>query len=165
LGRRGVGAALFALVAVASLVTGAIVLYAKTPKLALEVTRLDEKLVPNGPPGHRVSHIRFFVRYGDPHARVTIVGQGLNPARTLAGNVALRANRPVSYTWNGRTDSGTVAPKGHYALRVNLPDRGRNMLWVTHRIHLHPAGPRRLAQNPHAHAWRRRTRGGSETAS
>jgi hypothetical protein len=165
LGRRGVGAALFALVAVASLVTGAIVLYAKTPKLALEVTRLDEKLVPNGPPGHRVSHIRFFVRYGDPHARVTIVGQGLNPARTLAGNVALRANRPVSYTWNGRTDSGTVAPKGHYALRVNLPDRGRNMRWVTHRIHLHPAGPRRLAQNPHAHAWRRRTRGGSETAS
>jgi len=139
--RRGVGAALFVVVAVASFVTAAIVLYAKTPKLALEVTRLDERLVPNGPPGHRVSHIRFYVRYGDPHARVTIVGQGLNPARTLGADVPLEANRPVSYTWDGRTNSGSLAPKGHYALRVNLPDRGRNMLWVAHRIHLHPAGP------------------------
>lgn len=137
--RRGVGATLFVLVAIVSFATAAIVLYAKTPKLALEVQHLDEKLVPSGR-GHRVSRIRFYVRYSDPHARVTIVGEGMNPARTLAGDVALKANQPVHYAWNGRTDSGAVAPTGHYALRVNLPDRGRNMLWVAQRIHLHPAG-------------------------
>jgi hypothetical protein len=138
--RRGVGATLFVVVAAASFATAAIVLYAKTPKLALEVQRLDKKLVPNGH-GHRVSHIRFYVRYSDPHARVTIVGQGLSPARILADDVSLKASRSVSYAWNGRTDAGTLAPTGHYALRVNLPDRDRSMLWVAARIHLHPAGP------------------------
>ena len=137
--RRGVGAALFVVVVAASFATAAIVLYAKTPRLALEVQRPDERLVPNGH-GHRVSHIRFYVRYSDRHARVAIVGQGLSPARTLAEDVPLKANRPVSYSWDGRTDAGTPAPTGHYALRVDLPDRSRNMLWVAQRIHLHPAG-------------------------
>ena len=146
--RPAIGAALFVLLALASFATAAIVLYAKTPKLALEVQRLSScppgtdqtrpiclSLVP-GQRGRRVVHIRFFVRYSDRHARASIVGQGLSPARTLADDAPLEANVPVSYRWNGRTDGGALAPAGSYALRVNLPDRGRNMLWVTQRIQL-----------------------------
>src|SRR5206468_4329600 len=99
-----------------------------------------QQLVP-GQRARRILHIRFYVRYSDAHARVSIVGQGLSPARTLADDFPLRANRPVSFTWDGRTDGGRRAPPGSYALRVNLPDRGRNMLWVTQRIHL--SSPRR----------------------
>jgi hypothetical protein len=83
-----------------------------------------------------VIHLRLFVRYSDAHARVSIVGEGLSPARTLADDVPLEANRAVRYSWNGRTDGGVLAPPGRYALRVNLPDRGRDMLWVNQRIHL-----------------------------
>jgi hypothetical protein len=146
--RPAVGAAVFVILVLAAFATAAIVLYAKTPKLALEVPRLgtcppgaDQErpicrtLVP-GRAGRSVVHIRFYVRYSDRHARVSIVGQGLDPARTLADDLPLQADRPVSFTWNGRTDGGAIAPDGNYALRVNLPDRGRNMLWVARRIRL-----------------------------
>jgi hypothetical protein len=133
--RLPLGAALFAVLVIGAFVTAGAVLRAKTPKLALEVTRLDQRLTPHAKT-HRVAHLRFYVRYTDAHARVTIVGQGLTPARTLAANRRLQANRPVAFTWNGRTDSGAPAPSGTYALRVNLPDRDRNMLWVATRIHL-----------------------------
>jgi hypothetical protein len=146
--RPAVGAALFVLLVLAAFATAAIVLYAKTPKLALEVQRLgtcprgtdQERLICRvlapGRPGRGVVHIHLYVRYSDPHARVSIVGEGLDPARTLADDLAVRAGRPLSFTWNGRTDTGAIAPRGTYALRVNLPDRGRNMLWVADRIHL-----------------------------
>lgn len=152
-GRRAVGAGLFVTLVIASFATAAIVLYAKTPNLALEVERLSscragvdqarpicQELVP-GHSRRRRLHIRFFVRYTDAHARVSIVGEGLSPARTLADDVLLRADRPVSYAWSGRTDAGRLAPPGRYALRVNLPDRDRNMLWVAQRIRVR--SPRR----------------------
>ena len=48
----------------------------------------------------------------------------------------LEAGKPVTFTWDGRTGTGAIAPVGAYALRVNLPGRGRNMLWIAKRIHL-----------------------------
>ena len=133
--RASAGLALFAALTVAAFATAAIVVREKTPNLALEVEHLDCQLTPKGP-DHRVAHIRFFTRYSDPHARVTIVGEALSPARTLAADKRLTANKPVKFEWNGRTDAGAIASPGRYALRVNLPSRDRNMLWVASRIHL-----------------------------
>jgi len=67
---------------------------------------------------------------------VTIVGEALSPARTLAADMPLESDRQVKLAWDGRTDAGALAPPGRYALRVNLPSRDRNMLWVASRIHL-----------------------------
>jgi hypothetical protein len=138
-GRVSAGLALFAALAVGAFAAAAIVVREKTPNLALEVLHLDCQLTPKGA-DHQVAHIRFFTRYSDPHARVTIVGEALSPARTLEADVRLEANKHVKYEWDGRTDAGALAPPGRYALRVNLPSRYRNMLWVAKRIHLDSGG-------------------------
>lgn len=130
---------LFLALAVAAFAAAAIVVHEKTPKLALEVEHLDCHLTPSGP-DHQVAHIRFFTRYSDPHARVTIVGQELSPARTLAADIPIAAGKEMKFEWDGRTDAGNLAPSGGYALRVNLPGRDRNMLWVAKRIHLDSSG-------------------------
>ena len=144
--RRGPGAVLLCVLLAASFVTAGAVLRAKTPHLALEVQRLstcppgtDQSrrsclvLTPGGR-RHAVARIRLFVRYTDSDATVDIVGAGLDPARTLARHVRLVADRPVSYRWNGRTDAGGLAPPGAYAVRVDLPGPGRDMLWVDDRL-------------------------------
>jgi hypothetical protein len=144
--RRGAGAVLLCALLAASFATAGAVLRAKTPHLALEVERLstcppgsDQSrpsclvLTPGGT-RHAVARIRLFVRYSDSSATIEIVGAGLEPARTLARGVRLTADRPVSYGWNGRTDAGGLAPPGAYALRVDLPGLGRDMLWVNERL-------------------------------
>jgi hypothetical protein len=129
------GLALFCLLAVASLASAAAVLHFKTGTLAMQVERLTCSFDPRAP-AHETAQVRFFVRYSDPHAVVSIVGGGLSPARVLDSDAALEAGRPVTYRWNGRTDAGSPAPPAAYALRVDLPDRGRNMLWIAKRVHL-----------------------------
>jgi hypothetical protein len=133
--RLPVGLALFLALAASALGTAAIVVHQKTSKLALEVIHMDCQLTPDGP-DHHTAHIRFFTRYGEPHAHVTLVGQALSPARTLAADTQLEADKIVKYEWDGKMDDGHLAPAGRYALRVNLPSRDRNMLWVAKRIHL-----------------------------
>jgi hypothetical protein len=143
---RGPGAVLLCVLLVASVVTAGAVLRAKTPHLALEVERLTTcprgtdltrpvclVLTPGGAK-HAVARIRLFVRYTDSNATVEIVGAGLDPARTLARGVRLVADRRVSYRWSGRTDVGGLAPPGTYAVRVDLPGPGRDMLWVDQRL-------------------------------
>ena len=133
--RLPAGAVLFCVLCVATAATAVAVLHFKTSDLALEVQRLDCQVDP-GSKAHPVAHIRFFTRYSDPHAEVSMVGEGLSPARILDGDMPVQANVPVRLTWDGRTDAGSKAPRGRYALRVNLPDRDRNMLWIAQRIHV-----------------------------
>ncbi len=133
--RLPAGVALFCVLCAAAAATAVGVLHFKTSDLALEVQRLDCRVAP-GSKAHPVAHIRFFTRYSDAHAEVSIVGQGLSPARILDADLPIQANVPVALTWDGRTDAGSKAPRGRYALRVNLPERGRNMLWIAQRIHV-----------------------------
>jgi hypothetical protein len=115
-------------------------LQARSPDLAIEVTRLTREIDPRGEGPDRVAHIRFFVRESDPDARVEIVGPNLTVIRVLA-NRPLVANEPVSFTWNGRTSDGELAdPEDRYRLRVLLPNRDRDMVYPR-RISLRPAGP------------------------
>ncbi len=132
--------ALFVALLVASVVVAATVIHARSPDLAIEVTRLTREIDPTGDAKDRVAHIRFFVRESDPDATVEIVGPDLKPIRTLAEQ-PLVANEPVSFTWNGRTGSGAIAdPDDRYRLRVLLPNRDRDMIYPR-RISLRPESP------------------------
>jgi hypothetical protein len=134
------GPFLFVALLVASVVVAATVLHARSPDLAIQVTRFTKEIDPTGPGKDRVAHIRFFVRESDPDATVEIVGPELRLIRTLARR-PLVANEPVSFTWNGRTSSGALAdPEDRYRLRVLLPNRDRDMVYPR-RISLRPVGP------------------------
>jgi hypothetical protein len=134
------GPVLFVALVVASVVVAATVLHARSPDLAIQVTRFTKEINPRGNGKDRVAHIRFFVRESDPDATVEIVGPDLRLVRTLARQ-PLVANEPVSFRWNGRTSSGALADPGdRYRLRVLLPNRDRDMVYPR-RISLHPVGP------------------------
>jgi hypothetical protein len=135
------GPVLFCLLLVATVVTAAIVVHARTPDLALQVTHITHRISPQGGGGYRVAHIRFFVRESDPHATVEIVGPNLKRVRTLYRG-PLTADKSVSFTWNGRTASGSIPNPNHrYRLRVILPGADRDMVYPRRIDLVEPAGP------------------------
>jgi hypothetical protein len=126
------GTVLFFVLLVATLITAVLVVRARTPDLVLEVTQ---------PPANRPATLRaggnpprtveltFFVRESDAHALVGIVDSQENVVRTLDRDVALTEDDPVTYTWDGRTDAGGLAPSARYRLLVELPSEDREMIW------------------------------------
>ena len=123
------GPVLFCVLLVATVVTAAIVVHARTPDLALQVTHITHRISPQGGGGYRVAHIRFFVRESDPDATVQIVGPNEKVVRTLYRG-PLVADRPVSFTWNGRNREGALPnPHHRYRLRVILPGQDRDMAY------------------------------------
>lgn len=123
------GPALFVALLLASVVTAAAVLHARTPDLALQVTQFTSTVSPQARRPNGAAPLRFFVREGDPDATVEVVGPDLEAVRTLYRG-PLVADRPVSFAWNGRTDSGKVAnPRHRYRLRVLLPGQDRDMVY------------------------------------
>lgn len=135
-GDRG-AQALFVTLFAAALLAAALVVGTRSPELVLEVSKLQERISPNGDGVRDEAEIVFFVRESDPHATVSIVGRDLEPVRTLAPDVALDAGERVSYVWDGRDDEGNIAPPGRYRLRVELPDGERDMVYPQ-RIELQP---------------------------
>ena len=126
---RRTGPVLFVALLVASVVVAAAVLHARSPDLALQVTRFTKEINPRGQGKDRVAHIRFFVRESDADGRVEIVGPNLTLIRVLARR-PLVADQPVSFIWNGRTATGALAdPEDRYRLRVVLPNRDRDMVY------------------------------------
>lgn len=123
------GPALFVCLLVASALTTGAVLHARTPDLALQVTHFTTEIDPQGPPPKRVARMRFFVRESDPDATVQIVGPNVKVVRTLYRG-PLVADRPVSFTWNGRNGEGALPnPHHRYRLRVILPGQDRDMVY------------------------------------
>jgi hypothetical protein len=120
---------LFAVLFAAALATAVLVLATRTPDLVLEVRRLPSVLTPNGDGVRDKAEITFLVREDDPHASVSIVGKDLVLIKTLDDDVALEAEKPVTYLWDGTDDAGDPAPVGRYRLRVELPDRDRDMVF------------------------------------
>jgi hypothetical protein len=133
------GPVLFVVLLVASVLTAAAVLHARTPDLALQVTRFTTQFSPQAKGPKRVARIDFFVRESDANASVEIVGPNLKVVRTLYRG-PLVANRPVSFTWNGRTKDGALPnPHHRYRLRVILLGQDRDMVYPR-RIALVKAG-------------------------
>jgi hypothetical protein len=123
------GPVLFVALLVATVVTAAGVLHARTPDLALQVTHFTTSVSPQERGAEGRARISFFVREGDPDARVQIVGPSLRVVRTLYRG-PLVADRRVSFAWDGRSDDGdAVNPRHRYRLRVILPGQDRDMVY------------------------------------
>jgi hypothetical protein len=116
-----------------------LVVRARTPDLVLEVVKqcpppapadnCSPEFDPRGEPSLHRLEIVFFVRESDSHALVRIVDSHEDTVRTLDAEVPLESGERVTYVWDGRTDSGALAPPGRYRLGVELPDVGRDMIW------------------------------------
>ena len=120
---------LFVLLLVVAVAVAGVVVQARTPKLELEVLHLTHRFSPTGDAKHRRATIEFFVRDGDPHAVVQIVGPSRQRIRTLYRG-QLIANKVERFTWNGRTIGGHLAsPDERYRLRVVLPSEDRDMVY------------------------------------
>jgi FlgD Ig-like domain len=132
LSRIPVGAGSFFALLVAALIVAVLVIRERDPDLALEVTSglgVARELDPAGSPDEREIDVTFFVRESDDDARVAIVDSHEDVVRTLDDGVALTGGDEVSYTWDGRTDAGGLAPAGRYRLLVELPGEDREMIW------------------------------------
>ncbi len=129
--RVALGAALFFALLVATMAAAVLVVRARTPDLVLEVLRPGRcaAFSPDPAAGRGEVRISFFVRRSDPAASVGIVDSRERAVRSLDAEVALEAGEPVSYAWDGRTDSGRVAKPGRYRLEVALPASDRSMVW------------------------------------
>jgi hypothetical protein len=121
--------ALFIVLFTAALAAAAVVVGSRSPELVLEVLRLPDVITPNGDGVRDKAEIQFFVREGDPHAEVDIVGRDLVLVKTLDADVTLAADEPVTYLWDATDDEGDPAPVGRYRLRVVLPESGRDMVF------------------------------------
>lgn len=60
------------------------------------------------------------------HVTAQVVDAAGDPVRTLVSGHEL-SRRQHHYTWNGRTDTGLIAPDGQYHLRVTLEDQARSV--------------------------------------
>jgi hypothetical protein len=121
---------LFGLLLAATVVVAGVVVHARTPKLELEVQHLTKRFSPSGGTKYpRTAKIEFFVRDSDPHAIVQIVGPQRQRIRTLYRGPLL-ADKDITYHWDGRTDSGSLATANEkYRLRVVLPSQDRDMVY------------------------------------
>jgi hypothetical protein len=133
---------LFASLLAASLIAAALVVRAKTPDLMVELSELPGEVhdpetgeranhgfTPNGDGNRDVAHVTLFVREDEPHATIAIVGPFLRKVRTLDKDVALEKDQTVSYTWDGQTNSGNLAPPGNYRVEVVLPSLDRDVVF------------------------------------
>ena len=141
-GREGrLGPALLVALLVAALAAGVLVYHARTPDLALEVPEetFDRLLGTRGEAELPVE-IEFFVRFGEPHARVEIVGSEDATVRTFATDVPLAEDERIQCLWDGRDDDGDPVPPGNYRLRVVLPGQDRDMVFPLRILVRQPGG-------------------------
>lgn len=131
--RVPLGAALFGLLLVTACALAVIVVRSRSPDLVLEVCapNPDTALVfsPQATNGPSEAMLDFFVRESDPDARISIVDGQEDVVRVLDEWVGLEAGERVTYVWDGRDDAGEYVPEGRYRLRVDLPERDREMVW------------------------------------
>lgn len=124
------GAAVFFALLALTLVCAIVTVRARTPDLVLEETgRLPAQFNPAGPDADPKLRLSFFVRESDPHAVVSIVDFEETVVRTLEPDVALTAEREVSFSWDGRDQAGVPVAAGRYRLSVTLPAHDREMIW------------------------------------
>jgi hypothetical protein len=130
---------LFAVLLAAALIIGAVVVRAKSPDLAVEITKLPGRLhdpftgqrarhafSPDGDGRHDVAHITLFIRANEPHATVELIDPSSQVVKTLAADVPLSRDQKVHYRWDGRNDEGVPVPAASYRVRVLLPSQDRD---------------------------------------
>jgi hypothetical protein len=93
----------------------------------VELRGAKQPFSPNG------DHVRDRKRFGiavrdSDQLVVDIVDAGGNEVRRLADGLRVEPYRPGRLRWDGRTDSGVVAPDGFYRVRVSMRRSGRSVI-------------------------------------
>ncbi len=123
--RPSVGAMVFAALVVATVGAFFVTTRLKRSAPAIEQLKFNRHFSPNG--DGVVDYARFGFRLRRPdEVTVSIVMRDGTRVRTLADNRELRRGKRYRFRWDGRTDSGAVAPDGEYHVRVSLRRQGRS---------------------------------------
>jgi flagellar hook assembly protein FlgD len=91
--------------------------------------RANHGFTPNGDGKRDTARFTLFIRDDEPHATVAIVGPSLRKVRTLDDDVSLEKDQPVDYEWDGKTNSGKLAPPDNYRIEVVLPSLDRDVVF------------------------------------
>jgi hypothetical protein len=141
----------FALLAIATL--GAFVVTQKlksSPPLVVR-PQFDSVFSPSSdlPGKPRRDKISFWIRHGDT-VTVSIVNSRGRIIRTLADGYDLPTRVRKAWYWNGREEDGSMAPDGHYRVRVALIHQGRtvDLPGVDIALDTKPPKPRVVAVTP-----------------
>jgi hypothetical protein len=97
----------------------------KSAPSVITVTGLARYFSPNGDKLRDSNEFRVRLKVSDD-VTVDVVNLDGDRIRRLADSVSVRAYRPLTLVWDGRTDAGGRAPDGQYRLRVALRDEGRS---------------------------------------
>jgi hypothetical protein len=85
------------------------------------------------------ARITFYLKRADDFTLSVVAADG-TIVRTLVDGRHLQSYKRILVLWNGRTNSGRLAPDGRYRVRVALIGQGRTLdLSQTTRLDTHPA--------------------------
>ena len=76
---------------------------------------------------HATATIQIRLRHED-RVTIRILDAARRPVATVAAGELVPARRRVRFTWNGRTDAGTLAPDGAYRPEIHLAAARRTIL-------------------------------------
>jgi flagellar hook assembly protein FlgD len=117
---------LFIAVVAAALVSLALIQEARQRGEVLDLVEATDSFAPRG--GER-ARIEWRQRETSDDAVVEIIDTGGRPVRTLLDGGTLEGDdRQQVFHWNGRTDSGGLAPPGRYRVEIVLPDEDRDVV-------------------------------------
>jgi putative inorganic carbon (HCO3(-)) transporter len=134
---------LFVVLVAAALATLAIVESVRSEDDVLELAEVTPAFSPGGRgelPGRAT--IRFRLNESEPRATVEVTRRDESVVRTLSEEAQVAEGALNRYAWDGRTDSGRVAPRGLYSVRVTLDQLDRAP-YLTERTRLAGAGSER----------------------
>jgi hypothetical protein len=139
--RRSSPAALvFAALVVATI--GAFFVTTRLKRSAPVIERLsfNSRFSPNG--DGRLDYVQFALRLRHTDdATISIVTRDGGRVRTIVENFTIRKTRRYRFRWDGRTESGAIAPDGEYHVRIGLRRQGR-VVTLGRRILLDTIPPR-----------------------
>lgn len=117
---------LFVVVVAAALVSLALIQEARQRGEVLDLVEATDSFSPRA--GER-ARIEWRQRESSDDAVVQIIDTGGRPVRTLLDGGTLEGDdRQQVFLWNGRTDSGELAPPGLYRVEIVLPDEDRDIV-------------------------------------
>lgn len=117
---------LFVVVVAAALVSLALIQEARQRGEVLDLVEATDSFSPRA--GER-ARIEWRQRESSDDAVVQIIDTGGRPVGTLLdGGTLAGDDRQQVFLWNGRTDSGELAPPGLYRVEIVLPDEDRDIV-------------------------------------
>jgi FlgD Ig-like domain len=122
--RPSLAALVFAALVVATVGAFFVTTRLKRSAPAIEQLNFNRHFSPNGDGVLDYALFGFRLRRAD-QVTVSIVTRGGGKVRTLVENIELSKGRRYRFRWDGRTDSGRIAPDGEYHVRVGLRRQGR----------------------------------------